>query len=381
VKYDDQHHHDPASPADGPVDAEFVIPPSKTLDIAGRSIGPGKPTFVIAEVGVNHDGDVQKAIELAKIAAACGADAVKLQVFRAASLMHPSCQLAEYQKGRVAETDAIEMLRRYELTREQLRAVVKAIVDLKLIPLATPFSPSDLDTVAALRLPAIKIASPDLVNRPLLYEAAQLGKPLLVSTGAATLAEVRTTVGWLDEQFAQYALLHCVSSYPVPTADAHLGWIGELDRAFGAPVGYSDHTTHPMAGALASAAGACVVEKHLTYDRTARGPDHAASADPQQFERYVRLIRDADTLRGLPGKCVLPGEQDVRTVSRQSLVLRRTMRAGETIQPNDLTVQRPGTGVPAAKWAEVIGRTVKQDLMAGTMLQPAMLGRAGERAA
>jgi N,N'-diacetyllegionaminate synthase len=372
-----------ASPQSPPAGTGGAASPAKTLDIGGRVVGHGHPTFVIAEIGVNHDGDVQRAIELAKVAAACGADAVKLQVFRATSLMHPSCQLAEYQKGRVVEVDAIDMLRRYELTREQLRAVVKAILDLKLVPLATPFSPADVDTVAALRLPAIKIASPDLVNRPLLYEAAQLGKPLLLSTGAATMDEVRTACGWLDDQYVNYALLHCVSSYPVTPADAHLGWIGELDRAFGVPVGYSDHTTHPMAGALAAAAGACVVEKHLTYDRAARGPDHAASADPTQFERYVKLIREADALRGTSGKGVLPGEQDVRRVSRQSLVLRRTLRAGEAIQPNDLTVQRPGTGVPAAAWADVIGRRVAADTAAGTMLQTEMLSAAAtvERAA
>lgn len=352
---------------------EFVTPPTKTLDIAGRAIGPGKPTFVIAEVGVNHDGCPKRAVELVRIAAACGADAVKLQVFQAATLMHPSGGLAEYQKGRVAEADPIDMLRRYELTREDLRAVVRAIVEAKLIPLATPFSPTDVDTVAALRLPAVKIASPDLVNRPLLHAAAQLGKPMLLSTGAATLAEVRETARWMDDWFARYALLHCVSSYPVPAGEANLCWVGELDRAFDVPVGYSDHTTSPVAGALAVAAGACVVEKHLTYDRAARGPDHAASADPQGFERYVRSIREADALRGAPGKCVLAAERDVRRVSRQSLVLRRAVRAGQAIAAVDLTVQRPGTGIPAAAWDETVGRRAARDLSPGTMLTPDLL--------
>lgn len=343
------------------------------LDIAGRSIGPGRPTFIIAEIGVNHDGDVQKAIELVRIAAACGADAVKLQIFRATALMHPSCGLADYQKERVSESDAIDMLRRYELAREELRVVVKAIQDAKLIPLATPFSPNDVDTIAGLRLPAIKIASPDLVNRPLLYEAVQLGKPMLLSTGAATMEEIATTVQWLKESFARFALLHCVSSYPCAMADANLAWVAELDRKFGLPVGYSDHTTHPMAGALAVMAGATIVEKHITYDRNARGPDHSASADPQQFERYVRHIREADTLRGVAGKRVLDCEQDVRTVSRQSLVLRRTLHAGEAIRYEDLTVQRPGTGISAAHWAEVVGQCVTRTVNAGSILQPDMV--------
>jgi sialic acid synthase SpsE len=356
-----------------PADAEFITPPSKVLDIAGRAIGPGKPTFVIAEIGVNHDGNLNKAIELVKIAAACGADAVKLQIFRASTLMHPTGVMAKYQKERSAVESPIEMLRRYELSREDLRTIVRAIIDCKMIPLATPFSPADIDTIMSLRLPAVKIASPDLVNRPLLYEVQQLGKPMLISTGAATLGEVRTTAQWLDDALAQYALLHCVSSYPVPAGDAQLCWIGELDRAFSVPVGYSDHTTNPVAGALAVAAGAVIVEKHLTYDHAARGPDHEASADPHQFERYVRLIREADAMRGTPGKCVLACEEDVRKVSRQSLVLRRALTAGETIQPGDLTVQRPGTGIPASMWGETIGRRAAVDIAPGTMLQPEML--------
>lgn len=357
-------------------------PPSKTIDIAGRAVGPGRPTFVIAEVGVNHDGDVHKAVELVKIAAACGADAVKLQVFRATTLMHPSCGLAEYQKDRVGDADAADMLRRYELSRDDLRAVVRAAVEADLVPLATPFSPADVDTVAALRLPAVKIASPDLVNLPLLDEAVRLRRPLLLSTGAASMDEVRFAARWLDARSARYALLHCVSSYPAATADANLGWVTELGRTFDVPIGYSDHTTHALAGALAVAAGACVVEKHLTYDRSARGPDHAASADPTQFERYVRHIREADALRGAGGgKCVLPCEQDVRTVCRQSLVVRRTLAAGEAIRAEDLTVQRPGTGVPAAMWDRVVGRRVARDVPAGTMLQADMLEDAVGKAA
>ena len=364
-----------------PGDMEFITPPTKTLDIAGRSIGTGKPTFVIAEIGVNHDGSVQKAVELVKIAAACGADAVKLQVFRATTLMHPSCAFAEYQKDRVGDADPVDMLRRYELSREDLRTIVRATHEAKLVPLATPFSPTDVDTIAALRLAAVKIASPDLVNLPLLDEALKLNRPLLLSTGAASMDEVRFAARWLDARLARYALLHCVSSYPAATADANLGWVTELGRSFDVPVGYSDHTTHALAGALAVAAGACVVEKHLTYDRAARGPDHSASADPQQFERYVKHIREADALRGSPGKRLLACEQDVRTVSRQSLVLRRTLAAGEAIRGGDLTVQRPGTGILAAMWDQVVGRRVARDLPAGAMLQPDMLAEAVERAA
>lgn len=344
-----------------------------TLSIDGRCIGPDQPTFIVAEIGVNHDGSVERAIELVKIAKDAGADAIKLQVFRGQTLMHPSSCFADYQKDRCPEADPIAMLRRYELSREDLERIVPVARELGLIPLATPFSPCDVATLEQLDLPAIKIASPDLVNRVLLKRAIATGRPLIISTGAATMEEVQESAAWLRQMGAAFCLLHCISSYPTPSDCANLRWIDELHRTCKVPVGFSDHTTELLAGALAVASGACLIEKHLTYDRTAQGPDHSASADPQQFADYVRQIRLADQLRGTAGKCVLAIEQDVRTVSRQSLVLVRNMKAGQMIAEQDLTVQRPGTGVPAVCCAEVIGRTLIGDLPAGTMLQWPML--------
>lgn len=349
------------------------------LKIDGRVIAPGRPAFVIAEIGVNHDGSAQRAIELAKIAAACGADAVKLQLFRASLLMHASSQFAGYQKERGAagaDSTPADMLRRYELSLDDVRRVVAAVRELGLVPLATPFSPPDVDNIERLRLPAVKVASPDLVNRPLLHRIARYGKPMLVSTGASTLEEVEMSAVWLGSWGAKFALMHCVSAYPTPNEHANLCWIGELAGRFDVPIGYSDHTTEGFTGALAVAAGATVIEKHLTYDRAARGPDHAASADPQQFERYVRQLRDAERMRGRPGKRVLDVEQDVRKVSRQSLVVRRDVRAGDVLREEDLTVQRPGTGMPAAMITQAVGKRVLRPLQAGVLLTPDMLADA-----
>jgi N-acetylneuraminate synthase/N,N'-diacetyllegionaminate synthase len=328
---------------------------------------------IIAEIGVNHDGVLARALELVNHAAAAGADAVKLQIFRAETLMHPSGALAGYQKDRVSEADPAAMLRRYELSRGDLRKVIDAIRSRGLMPLATPFSLGDVDAIAELDLPAVKIASPDLVNWPLLRRAAGLGRPLLISTGAATMEEVATTVQWLRAWKAEFSLLHCVSSYPTPPEEANLGWIGQLRQRFDAPVGFSDLTTDVLTGAMAVAAGAEIVEKHLTYDRTAPGPDHSASADPAQFTQYVRLIRLAEKLRGSGEKRVLPVEEDVRRVSRQSLVLIRDVEAGRPLTEADLTTQRPGTGIPAAAWPEVTGRRLRAAQGAGTMLQWDML--------
>jgi sialic acid synthase SpsE len=253
---------------------------------------------------------------------------------------------------------------------------VQVIRDMRMVPLATPFSPSDVETVAGLRLPAVKVASPDLVNRPLLSRVVEYGRPVLVSTGAATMLEVDMSVQWLRAWAAKFALLHCVSGYPTPAEDAHLCWIGELASRFDVPIGYSDHTTESFTGALAAAAGAVIVEKHLTYDRTAKGPDHAASADPPAFERYVRQIRDADRMRGAPGKHVLDIEQDVRKVSRQSLVVRRDLKVGQVIKEDDLTVQRPGTGMPASMIMQAVGRRATRPLQAGMLLHPDMFSPA-----
>lgn len=350
---------------------------SKPLIIAGRTIASSEATFVIAEIGVNHDGSLERAMQLVDVAAECGADAVKLQVFSADALMHRSGQFAEYQQQQCADADPAAMLRRYELRPEQVERLVAAIAQRGMTPLATPFSLADVDTLAALDVPALKIASPDLVNRPLLRRAARLRRPLLVSTGAATIEEVDRTIGWLRDADVPFALLHCVSSYPTRNGDAHLCWIAELARRYdGAAIGYSDHTTDPLAGALAVAAGACIIEKHLTYDRSAPGPDHAASADPAEFADYVRLVRRADLLRGIPGKRVLPVEQDVRRVSRQSLVLARALGPGEVVAEDDLVIQRPGTGIPAAHLDRVVGRAAARPLGAGTLLQWDMLSDA-----
>ena len=343
------------------------------FQIGNRPLGAGQKTLVIAELGVNHDGSVQRALELVGAAAACGADAVKIQVFRVNNLMHASSSLAEYQKQRVKAESPIDMLRKYELPAADIRRIVQRVRELNLIPLATPFSLQDLELLDGLRLPAIKIASPDLVNRPLLEGAAALRQPLLVSTGAASMEEVETSVSWLRQWGSTFALLHCVSAYPAPLESAHLCWIGELARRFDCAGGYSDHTNELLSGALAVAAGACVIEKHLTYDRSAKGPDHAASADPQQFERYIKRIREAEILCGSPGKTVLPIEEDVRKVSRQSLVVRRSLKPGETLRSEDLTFQRPGTGLPAAMITQAVGRRISRDVAAGSLLQWDML--------
>jgi N-acetylneuraminate synthase/N,N'-diacetyllegionaminate synthase len=338
------------------------------LEIDGRKIGDGFPALVVAEIGVNHDGELGRAIELVQVAADCGADAVKLQIFQADQLVHGKGVLASYQKNGTVAVSARAMLARYELGDDELAEVVDEIRNRGMIPLATPFSPEDVDQIEMLDLPAIKIASPDVVNWPLLRRCAQSELPMLVSTGAANINEISSSVAWLRGWATKFALLHCVSSYPTPPDSANLCWISEMQRRFELPVGFSDHTTEIICGALAVAAGACVVEKHITYDCTARGPDHAASADPNEFKHYVQFLRLAEQMRGKGTRRVLEIEKDVRFVSRQSLVAVRDLPSGHQIREEDLKVQRPGTGIPAAAMPSLVGQTTGQPIRAGEML-------------
>jgi len=338
------------------------------LEIAESKFFAKSGTMVIAEIGVNHDGSVDRALELVRAAAGCGADAVKVQIFRADQLLHGSSSLAEYQKGSILDDSPMDMLRRYELDEPALRTIVAEIRRLGMMPLATPFSLEDVEMVQSMGLPAIKIASPDVVNWPLLERSARAGVPLLVSTGAANLNEISSSVAWLRGWNARFALLHCISSYPTPREDANLCWIAELAERFNVPVGFSDHTTDTISGALAVAAGAVILEKHLTHDRGAPGPDHAASLDSEGFAEYVRLARVAEQMRGGGGKRVLEIERNVRQVSRQSIVATRDLPARHRLEPHDLKVQRPGTGVPASAWPSIIGLRTSHAIKAGEML-------------
>ncbi len=336
--------------------------------IAGREIGAAAPVFIIAEIGVNHDGSLRRALELVRAASLAGADAVKLQLFSADALMHPSCDFAGYQQRGCREASAVEMLRRYELDVGSLVRIVAAIREEGMVPLATPFSPRDVATAGRLKLPAIKIASPDVVNRVLLERAATLRRPMIVSTGAATIGEVRTCVEWLRSWGTTAILMHCTSSYPAALDDANLCWIGELREAFGLPVGFSDHVCGSLSGALAVVAGAVMLERHLTHDRAAAGPDHAASSDPEEFAAYVRQVRMAERLRGRGGKHVLPAEHDVRRVSRQSLCSAMDLNPGDVLSADRITVRRPGTGICASRLEDVAGRRVNRAIAAGELL-------------
>jgi sialic acid synthase SpsE len=349
------------------------------MNIGARRIGSERRCYVIAEIGVNHDGDAQRALNLIDAAAVANADAVKFQYFETDLLVSSAAKLAGYQQD-AGEVDAVGMLRRLELSIAELDACVHRAHARGLDAIVTVFSLESVDAASALAWDAFKSASSDIVNRPLLDALAGDGRPLIVSTGASTLAEVGRAAGWLSRASDRLAMLQCVSSYPADDDDAALAGIGAIHQHTGFTTGYSDHTASVWTAAHAVAAGACILEKHLTLDRSAPGPDHAASLEPAAFASYVDLARRSACIRPPASadpskeKTVLPCERDVRRTSRQSIVALRDVALGETVTRDMLTIKRPGGGVEPWRLDEVVGAITTRGVEADKPITPADVG-------
>ena len=342
------------------------------MKVGTRAIASGQPPYIIAELGVNHDGSLDSALKLVDAAASGGADAIKLQWFDARRLLSKQAALANYQ-AETGERDPFAMLDRLQLDADAMARVFEHAQTLEMDAIVTVFNVELVDEADELPWDAYKVASPDVVNRPLLERLRATKTPMLVSTGAAALEEIACAAHWLEG--CVFLLMQCVSAYPTPDKHASLGGIAALQSAFPTlpGVGYSDHTKSVDTGALAVAAGACVLEKHLTHDRAAKGPDHAASLDPPQFAEYVRLAHRAHQMLGPLEKCVLDIERDVRTLSRQSVTAVRDLPTGHALRASDLTIKRPGTGLPAAAFGACIGRKLRRAVSADTQLTEADL--------
>ncbi|MCK6478001.1 MAG: N-acetylneuraminate synthase family protein [Phycisphaerales bacterium] len=361
------------------------------MKIGEKSLAPpatGAAPYIIAELGVNHDGSPKKAMDLAYAASECGVDAIKLQYFESRRLMSRASALAAYQSA-AGETDARDMLARLELSLDAMAAVVELAHARGIHAIVTVFSLELVPLADQIAWDAYKSASPDIINRPLLAAMAATGKPLIISTGASTLAEVGRALTWLRDSRDRVAVLQCVSSYPTPRENAELGGIAAIADIFPGAVGYSDHTPDVETGRDAVSRGACILEKHFTLDRAAKGPDHAASLEPAQMREYVQLAREAvGELRANarygspttfsrapvePVKRILEVEQDVRRVSRQSLVATRDLPAGHTLTRDDITIKRPGTGVEPWRLEDAIGKPLTAPVDADTPIPPSAL--------
>jgi N,N'-diacetyllegionaminate synthase len=326
--------------------------------------------YIIAEAGVNHNGDLGLAKKLADAAKACGADAVKYQTFKAASLASAGAAKASYQKKATGGSQTQrEMLAGLELSDEAHRALAAHCKAIGLTFLSTPFDEASADLLEGLGVPLFKVPSGELTNKPLIRHVAAKGKPLILSTGMSTLAEVADAVRWAREvSSAPLTLLHCLTEYPAPVEQVNLRAMDTLREHFGLPAGYSDHTPGIEVSVAAAARGAAVIEKHLTLDKGLPGPDHAASLDPAEFSALVKAVRAVSSALGDGVKRAAPCEAANRAVARRSVVAARDLPAGHTLAAADLALKRPGDGIAPAELERLPGRRLKKALAADETL-------------
>lgn len=350
----------------------------KEFMISGHQIGLGHPPFIIAEVGINHDGILEKALEMIRVAKAAGADAVKFQTFKADEFVGDPQQMFTYRsRGKVATESMLAMFRRYELPREAW-AVINAECHMQDITfMSTPQNRSDLDLLCELGVTAVKVGSDDFTNLPLIRSYAETGLPLILSCGMADLAEVHQALdaaGALDGY--PLALLLCTSQYPTPPQDVNLRKLRTLQAAFpGLVTGFSDHTQGPLASSLAVAMGAVIFEKHFTLDNDLPGPDHWFSENPASLALWVATIREATLMLGSELVRPTTPELEMRKLARRSLVALRSIAKGDTFSLNNVGARRPGHGLQPSFLDQVIGTAAARDIHAGEVLTLGDVGK------
>ena len=331
------------------------------VKIDGRFIGEGMPCFVIAEAGVNHNGDLSLAKKLIDAAKEAEADAVKFQSFKAEELVSKCARKARYQQRITGDEESqLEMIRKFELGEKDFGALSAYARKKGIVFLSSPFDGTSVDMLDRLGVPAFKIASGEITNLPLLKYIAGKRKPIILSTGMSTLGEIEDAVGVIrKEGTEEIVLLHCVSRYPAKVEDMNLRVMETLRCAFDLPVGLSDHTLGTTIPIAAVALGACLIEKHFSLDKSLPGPDHQASLEPEELEEMVNSIRDVERAMGDGNKIPTKEEKQIQKVARRSLVARVSIPKGTVISEAMLAIKRPGTGVEPKYMNRVVGAVAR----------------------
>ena len=327
--------------------------------------------LVIAEAGVNHNGDLEIAKRLIAAAAEAGADAVKFQTFRADEIASPQAAAAEYQIRSLRSPclSQRDLLRTLELDRSAHFALANCAREKGILFLSSPFDGKSADLLEEVGVPLFKLGSGELTNIPLLRHVARKRKPVILSTGMATLEEVGQAVCVLRaEGNDDIVPMHCVTQYPAPAAEINLRAMQTMAAAFRLPVGYSDHTEGNEIAFAATALGACCIEKHFTLSRAMEGPDHLASAEPCELKALVSGIRNIESALGDGVKRPAPSEVSNRLLVRRSLFAAAEIPAGTVLTPAVLACQRPGTGVPSERYDDLVGRRAARKFAVGEML-------------
>ena len=333
------------------------------IKIEDKLIGEEEPCFIIAEAGVNHNGSVELAKKQINAAKDARADAVKFQTFKAENVVIKNAQKAEYQKETTGEGSQYEMIKSLELSKGNFRELADYAKKKDIMFLSSPFDKESVDLLDEMNVPAFKVASGEITNFPLLKHIANKGKPIILSTGMATLGEVEEALKIIrNEGVEDVILLHCVSNYPAKIEDVNLKAMETLKCAFKLPMGFSDHTSGITASIAAVALGACVIEKHFTLDRNLPGPDHKASLEPKELKNMVNSVREVERALGDGIKRPTQGEEEIKKVARRSIVARVDIPKGAIITEDMLDVKRPGTGIEPKYLKFIIGRKAKENI-------------------
>lgn len=320
-------------------------------------------TFIIAEVGVNHNGSVDIAKKMIDTAKACGADAVKFQTFVSENLVSRFADKAEYQKETTGNNESqLAMIKKLELSYDDFRDLKRYAESGGLDFMSTPFDHDSIDFLAELGMDIFKIPSGEITNLPYLVKIAELKRRVILSTGMSTLPEIKEAIEILKKYgTTDITLLHCNTAYPTPYRDVNLNAMKTLRDSFGLPVGYSDHTKGIEVPIAAAALGAVVIEKHFTLDRNMEGPDHKASLEPDELKQMVTSIRNIEDALGSSEKRLTESEAVNRDIARKSIVAKCDIKAGTVLSEDNLTVKRPGNGISPMKWFEVLGKKAPRD--------------------
>lgn len=334
---------------------------ASAFEIDGRPIGPGHPPFVIAEVSGNHNRDLAKALRLIEVAKEAGADAVKFQTYTADSMTVPSDD-PEFQimSGTWAGWNLYELYQQAATPYEWFPRLFAHAREVGITVLSSPFDPDAVDRLEEWGAPAHKIASNELTDWPLVARAARTGKPLILSTGTATLEEIDATVAFLERQGARaFALLHCVSAYPAPLDAANLRTIRAIEERYGVPAGFSDHTLGTTAPVVATALGAAIIEKHFILDRAEGGPDSSFALEPAELAEMCRAVRDAHHAMGRVSFGMSEAEK-ASPIYKRCFYTTRDIAAGERLGPDNLRAIRARRGMPSRRFEEVFGASARR---------------------
>ncbi|MDT2820804.1 N-acetylneuraminate synthase [Enterococcus devriesei] len=323
--------------------------------------------YVIAEVGVNHNGSLDLALESIDKAKECGADAVKFQTFNTNRLTSKKAPMAKYQKDNTKnEETQYDMLKKLELTKTDFFKIKRHCEVQQIDFLSTPFDEDSAAFLKEIGVEGFKIGSGDLTNLPFLRKLDMYGLPILLSTGMSTIDEVKEAMDCFTD--SQVTILHCTSNYPAASEDINLLAINTLKKAFEVPVGYSDHSLGYDVGICSVAMGARVIEKHFTLDTNLPGPDHKASLNPEDFKVFVDHIRNAEIFLGDGIKRPMPSEMSTREVARKSLIVVKDLNAGDVLNEKNLSIKRPGNGIGPKYFYQLIGKKVNKKLEAESIL-------------